>query len=58
MSETSSVMKIPPAHCFQSKVHKSLISDANSSRLLTSPCLVPVLQRKAFVRPLTVRTDA
>ena len=58
MSETSSVMKIPLAHCSRSKVHKSLINNANSSGLLTSPCLVPILQRKAFVRPLTVRTDA
>ena len=54
MSETSSVMKIPLAHCSRSKVHKSLINNANSSGLLTSPCLVPILQRKAFVRPLTV----
>ena len=58
MSETSSVMKIPPAHCSRSKVHKSLINNANSSGLLMFPCLVPILQWKAFVRPLTVRTDA
>ena len=57
-SETSSVMKIPPAHCSRSKVHKSLINNVNSSGLLTSPCMVQICQRKAFIRSLTVRNDA